>query len=166
MPVDDFIDIRLTLSDKDLRELDEAISNAKAKLSEASPIPGSGAAQGQGITGRLFAFASNPAGFLTSTIVGAAGVGFILTVTERVLAEIQRIDRFFKQFVDIVDTRIDQIRSNEQRALIAAGQTQIIITTAAGSTDPREAYNTFEQFNNNRSALEAEFAIRNTSGYE
>jgi len=55
-------------------------------------------------------------------------------------------------------------RSKEQQALIQAGLQQLIITTAAGSAEPRDAYNTFTEFNTNQSRIEADFQVRNTSG--
>lgn len=162
MPVDNFIDITFSLTDKDLQDLDRRIDKAKQKLQSNGVF-------NQNNTNKALNFATNPTQFVQNLLLGTsalAGVGFILQVTEQVLQQIQRVDRFFKQFVDLVDTRVDQLQRKETRAQIKAGQTQFIISTVAGSTNPRDAYNSFEQFNNNRAQLEADFAIRNTSGYE
>jgi len=112
----------------------------------------------------LFNIGKNPVSFLKNSIIGIAGVGFALEIAKVVIQEIQRIDKFFKVFIDRIDDRNDQLRNKELQARVRAGQQQIIITSAAGNVDARESYNTFEQFNNNRAQLEADFAIRDTSG--
>jgi ribosome-associated translation inhibitor RaiA len=124
---------------------------------------------GDNIGQNIVSFGQNPASFIQNSVLGLAafsGGAFVLQIADSVIKEINRLDRFFKVFVDRIDTRVDQLRSRQQQAEIAAGLTQQILTTQSGSVDARDAYNTFNEFNNNRSKLEEDYAIRNTSGYE
>jgi len=121
---------------------------------------------GDDVGSKLFSIGKNPLGFFQNTIIGLTGAGFVLQIADAVFKEIQRIDKFFKVFIDRIDDRVDQLRNKEIQAKIAAGQTQEIITTEAGTTEARDAYNTFNEFNNNRGKLEEDFAIRNTSGFD
>jgi hypothetical protein len=108
---------------------------------------------------------SNPTGFLTSGITKLIPViGTALAATGIILAIITKIDNFEKKFIDRVDGRIDLNRSKEQQARVQAGLQQIIITDAAGGTEPRDAYNTFNEFNNNQVRIENDFQLRDTSG--
>lgn len=120
---------------------------------------------GDDVAQTIFSIGKNPLGFVQNALVGAAGVGFALQVADQVIKTIQRVDRFFKEFVDIIDTRVDQLRSKEQQARIAAGLDQLIITTESGNVEARDAYNTYNEYNNNKTKLQEDFAIRNTSGY-
>ena len=196
MPVDDFIDIRLTLGSDELEKIDQQISKAKQKLREGSQSDTKFEGQistieanvrrdqvlqfgntnqsrlknffGNNIGSNLFSIGQNPVGFLQGAILGSgllAGAGIVLQITKQVIDKIKSVDVFLKTFIDLIDTRFNQLRNPEVQARIKAGQVQLIITTESGTTDPREAYNTFEQFNNNRSQLESDFAIRNTQGY-
>jgi len=121
---------------------------------------------GDNIGKTLFSIGKNPQSFITNTIIGAAGVGFVLQITDAVIKEISRLDSFFKKFIDRIDDRVDQLRNKQTQAEIAAGLSQIIITTESGNVEARDAYNTFNEFNNNRAKLEEDYSIRNTSGYE
>ena len=114
----------------------------------------------------MFSIGKNPLGFVQNSLIGAAGIGFVTQVTDTVIKEIQRLDRFFKVFVDRVDTRVDQLRAKQQQAEVAAGLTQVIITTESGNVEARDSYNTFNEFNSNHGKLEEDYAIRNTSGYD
>ncbi|MCA9828552.1 MAG: hypothetical protein KC444_09255 [Nitrosopumilus sp.] len=114
----------------------------------------------------LFSIGKNPVGFFTNAIIGATGAGFAVQIAQFVINEIQRVDTFFKAFVDRIDNRTNQLKNKEIQARIAAGLTQEILTTESGNVSARDAYNTFNEFNSNRSKLEDDFAIRNTSGYE
>jgi hypothetical protein len=89
-----------------------------------------------------------------------------LLVTGVIADFVKKVDDFQKEFVDNVDDRIDLFRSKEQQASIQAGLTQLIITTAAGSAEPRDAYNTFAEFNANQSRIEADFRLRDTAGVD
>lgn len=109
----------------------------------------------------------NPTSFFSSTLLKMIpALGAIIGTTGIFLALSKKVDDFQKKFVDSVDGRIDLFRNKQQQALIQAGLAQEIFTTEAGLTEPRDAYNTFEQFNNNQVAIERDFALRNTSGVD
>jgi len=124
-------------------------------------------AGGTGNAKFLFALGKNPLGTvrgLIQTIPFLGGIVAVADFAQAMLSEIEKIDRFFKKFIDIIDTRVNQLRNKVEQAHIRAGDTQLIITTTAGGTEPREVYNTFDEFNKNRMKLEADFAIRDKSG--
>ncbi len=113
----------------------------------------------------LISFGANPLGFGTGIVTKLIPfIGTALLVTGVIADFIKKVDDFQKEFVDNVDGRINLFRSKEQQALVQAGLQQIIITTEAGSAEPRDAYNTFAEFNTNQSKIESDFKIRDTSG--
>ena len=115
----------------------------------------------------LLKIGSNPTGFLTSGVTKLIPfIGVALAATGIILAIITRIDTFEKEFVDRVDDRIDVFRDKETQARVQAGLQQLIITSQAGSAEPRDAYNTFQVFNTNQGKIETDFQIRNTSGVD
>ena len=74
-----------------------------------------------------------------------------------------------KTFRNVVSTRYEALRTRElqQRHLVGFGAgSQLITTTNAGTTSPRNAYNTYEVFNRDQAEIEEKFRIRNGSGYE
>ena len=77
---------------------------------------------------------------------------------------IKRVDHLQKEFIDNVEGRIELSRSKQQQAEIQAGLTQLIITSSTGSAEPREAYNTFEQFYKDQSKNETKFKVRQNVG--
>lgn len=110
---------------------------------------------------------SNPGGFLLGGVTKLIPViGTALAATGIFAALIKRVDDFQKAFVDNVDKRIDVFRSKEQQVFVQAGLTQLIITSASGSAEPRDAYNTFDEFNTNQSRIEADFKLRDTAGVD
>lgn len=113
----------------------------------------------------LFNIGSNPAGFFQSSIIKFIPfIGTALAATGIILKIITDIDNFQKEFVDRVDGRISLARTKEQQALVQAGLQQLIITSEAGSAEPRDSYNTFNEFNINQQRIETDFQIKNTSG--
>jgi len=190
LPFDDFIDLNedLTLTDlkaldrqaqkriKESTKLDKKIERKITRLTKKTDKAvvkqfGNNKQNaikelfGEDIGGTLFSIGKNPVSFIQNSIIGFAGAGFAVQIADAVIKEIQRLDKFFKVFVDRIDDRVDQLRSKQQQAEIAAGLTQVIITTESGNIEARDAYNTFNEFNDNRGKLEEDFAIRNTSGY-
>lgn len=120
---------------------------------------------GRGTFKNLLRFGSNPLSFMTGSITKLIPfIGTALAVTGIFAALIKKVDDFQKEFVNNVDGRINLFRSREQQATIQAGLTQLIITTESGSAEPRDAYNTFSEFNTNQAKIEADFKIRETSG--
>ncbi len=120
---------------------------------------------GKGVLKNIFAFGGNPQGFLTAGVTRLIPfIGTALVVTGVIAAFIKQVDDFQKEFVNNVDGRINLFRSREQQALVQAGLQQLIITTEAGGAEPRDAYNTFTEFNTDQSRIEADFKIRDTAG--
>lgn len=118
--------------------------------------------------GNIVSLGKNPVSFMTNIAKAVPFLGGVFAakeIADFIIDEIVKIDRFFKRFVDRVDDRVDQLRSKQQQAEIAAGLQQVVITTEAGNVEARDAYNTFNEFNSNRAKLEEDFSIRNTSGY-
>lgn len=124
---------------------------------------------GKKTAGDIISMGKNPKSFVFGIMKALPILGGVLAakdIAEFIVDEIAKIDRFFKAFIDEVDNRIDMFRSLQEQANIQAGLTQRIITTSSGTTDPRYSYNTFEQFNNNQTALEEKFQMTNISGVD
>lgn len=152
---------------KKLRKLEEKIRKDEAKqLGNKSFLA---EIFGRLESNNIFSFGKNPAAFLTNVLKAVPILGGVLAakeIAEFIVDEISKIDRFLKVFIDVVDQRMDRFRSLQDQAEIQAGLQQRIITTSFGTTEPRYAYNTFEEFNNNRRALEEEFQMTNNTGVE
>ncbi len=113
----------------------------------------------------LLSFGSNPISFVTGSVVRLIPlIGTALLVTGVIADFVKKVDDFQKEFVDNVDGRINLFRGKEQQALIQSGLQQLIITTEAGGAEPRDAYNTFTEFNTNQSKIEIDFKVRDTTG--
>ena len=122
---------------------------------------------GDNIAKNIFSIGKDPLGFVTGlakAIPFLGGVFAAKEVADFIADELVKIDEFLKRFVDEAERRTDLVRSRLEQANIFAGLEQKIITTAAGSADPRAAYNTFEIFNRNQAELEANFSLSNNSG--
>ena len=91
-------------------------------------------------------------------------------VAKKVINELVRKGSVYdRTFRNVIDTRNEALRTREQQQRILVGfgdGAQLITTTSAGTTSPRDSYNTYEQFNHNQKVLEEKFAIRNDSGYD
>ena len=94
------------------------------------------------------------------------GVFAAKEIADFVIGELIKLDEFFKAFIDTIDERTNKFRELEDQARIQAGLEQIIITTADGSVDAKEAYNTFNIFERNQILIEEKYEIQNTSGVE
>ncbi|QMU54483.1 MAG: hypothetical protein GKS07_06055 [Nitrosopumilus sp.] len=117
--------------------------------------------------GNLLNFGKNPLNFIQGNVTRLIPfIGTALLVTGVISDFVKRVDDFQKEFVDNVDGRIDLFRSKEQQAQTQAGLQQLIITSAAGSAEPRDAYNTFEVFNTDQQRIENDFKVRDTSGVD
>lgn len=145
----------------------------KQKFADPLTIPKT---QKEGILQKLFGrqtfsnlirFGSGPQSFLTAGVTKLIPfIGTALAVTGVFAVLIKRVDDFQKAFTDNVDERIDKFRSKEQQVNIQAGLTQLIITSTAGSVEPRDAYNTFQVFNTDQSRIETDFRLRDNSGVD
>jgi len=154
---------------------DEKTEKTLAKLQKQLEFDTISSKQSKNLKGKLFTGKvlsnilklQNPISFFGSTLLKMLPqLGAILAVTGVFIALTKKVDDFQKEFVDSVENRIDLFRNKQQQALIQAGLAQAIFTTSAGGTEPRDAYNTFEQFNSNQAAIERDFALRNTSGVD
>lgn len=184
MAVDKTIEIDLNnLNEQSLQQIDkqlEEISNffknpdnrgVSDKFTDPLLIPKSQKESSlQKIFGRetftnLTKFGGNPFGFIQGSVTKMIPfIGTALAVTGVIAAFIKKVDDFQKEFVNNVDGRINLFRSKEQQAQIQAGLQQLIITSESGSAEPRDAYNTFNEFNTNQSKIESDFKIRDTAG--
>ena len=159
-----------------LDKKDEQIEKRFKKLQKQMEFDAISNKQSNNLKGKLFKgakfsnilkMAQNPTSFIGTTLFRMIPVmGAVIAATKIFADLIKKVDDFQKEFVDSVDNRIDLFRNKQQQALIQAGLAQEIFTTSAGGTEPRDAYNTFEQFNNNQAAIERDFALRNTSGVD
>ena len=185
MAVDKVLEIDLTkLTPESLRRIDEQVGNIIDTLEDSgkrAPIPGqrsetvSKTAKEDGLRkvfGRstfsnIISAGSNPLGFVQGQVTKLIPfIGTALLVTGVIAAFVQKINNFQAEFVDNVDDRINKFRAKEETARIQAGLTQLIITTSAGSAEPRDAYNTFTEFNENQQSIENQFQITNTQGVD
>ena len=117
----------------------------------------------------LLKFGKNPRAVALGLIRTLPFIGGIVAAqefAEALVAELERVDRFFKIFIPDVTTLHNQLRAREELALVQVGDQQLILTVRSGLTSPRLSYNTYNLFNKNRVKLEIEFAIRDTSGVD
>ena len=178
MAVDKILELDLSnLTPEGLQMIDKQFGEIEDKLKKSGKKPNAQRIkkQAQNIKEKIFPRKvltnilklQNPTAFLTSNLLKMLpALGAILAVTGVFVALTKKVDDFQKKFVDSVDDRIDLFRNKQQQALIQAGLAQAIFTTSAGGTEPRDAYNTFEQFNNNQAAIERDFALTNISGVD
>lgn len=186
MAVDKVLEIDLTnLNAQSLKAIDEQIDILKQslvnrddrsvseKFGDPLTIPNSVKEStlqkifGRETFGNLKSIGTNPAGFLTSGVTKLIPfIGTALLITGVIADFVKKVDDFQNEFVDNVDNRINLFRDKEQQAQVQAGLQQIIITSAAGSAEPRDAYNTFNEFNTNQARIESDFRLRDTSGVD
>lgn len=182
MAVDKILEIDLTkLTPESLRRIDDQVQNIIDTLEDSgkrAPVPGQTKTKTQKEEGmsKLFgkktfsnivSVGSNPLGFVQGQVTKLIPfIGTALLVTGVIAAFVQKINDFQAKFVDNVDDRINIFREKEEQARIQAGLTNLIITSSAGSAEPRDAYNTFREFNENQQRIENEFQITNTSGVD
>jgi len=104
-------------------------------------------------------------------VAGPLFAGLIaVELTKKIVRELTRKGSIYdRTFKNVIDNRNEALRTREQqqRILVGFGDTsQLITTNVSGSTNPRDAYNTYTEFNRNQAELEEKFAIRNDSGYD
>ncbi len=90
-------------------------------------------------------------------------------ITKKIIKDMVRKGSIFdRTFKNVVDNRVEVLRTREQqqRILVGFGPTaQLITTTSAGTTNPRDSFNTYAIINDGNKDIEEIFAIRNDSGY-
>lgn len=185
MAVDKILEIDLTkLTPASLKRIDDQVQdiiNALEETGGRAPVPGQSTETtsktdkednlrkvfGRETFSNLLSVGSNPLGFVQGQVTKLIPViGTALLVAGAIAEVVKRINAFQAEFVDNVDDRINKFRAKEETARIQAGLTQLIITTKAGSSEPRDAYNTFSEFNENQQRIENEFQINNTQGVD
>ena len=120
---------------------------------------------GFGQAQNILNYGTNPSGAILQQLlkIGAlpAALIGIPKVAESVIALLQEeggfLDRFFD---DRIDNRTDAFRDKTQQQIILQGFDALRISTIDGDTDPRNLYNSFEVFENDRTLLENDFKIR------
>lgn len=159
--------------DEQLEEIKSFFGDDKTKqtVSDITTTPKSKKEEGlRGIFGKktfdnILNVGTNPLGFVKGHVLSLLPIiGTALAATGIFAALIKKVNDFQAEFVNNVDNRINVFRSKENQAQIQAGLTQLIITTEAGSAEPRDAYNSFSreaEFDGDR---EARFQIKNISG--
>jgi hypothetical protein len=182
MAVDKILEIDLTkLTPESLRRIDDQVGNIIDALEDQgkrAPVQQQARTQaekeeglskvfGKSELSNLVQAGSNPTAFILSGVTKLIPIiGTALLVTGVIAEFVQKVNNFQAKFVDNVDDRINIFRGKEEQARIQAGLTNVIITSAAGSAEPRDAYNTFREFNENQQRIENEFQITNTTGVD
>ena len=112
-------------------------------------------------------FGLNPTGMIGGLLkTGIPGLGAAIAATAIIITILKKFDDLEKRFTDDIRTRLNQERDNEQTARIQAGLAQEITSFGPGITDPRDVYNSYDEFNTNQKRIETDYAIRTTSGVE
>ena len=177
--VEDILRGKIDLKDSDLDKLSRAAEKAKRILARAKVrITGSDKKTSdktfQGLlksdlgtkkAGTLLSFAGNPVSFMTNIFTRQlpilGGLLAAVQIVKFVAKELQKrgglLDRFFR---DVIETRLDALRNKGIQQEILIGKTQLIITTRSGTTNPRDAYNTFQLAREEREKLEEDFSVR------
>lgn len=154
--------------EKRLRKLEEKIKKDEVKqLGNKETILDK--ILGKTTARNILSLGKSPKNFILGISKAIPFLGGVLAakeIADFIIDEIVKLDKFLKAFIDEIDNRVDAFRTLQQQAEVQAGLTQRIITTQAGSVDPRYAYNTFEEFNTNQADLEKRFQMTNNSGVE
>ena len=190
--VEDDIEGDFDLSDEGLSRLDKLAAAARKKLGKRKKAEPQNLAKdllegeskgkkkdtfkkliesdlGTGKAGQALNLLRNPIGSIQGILTGPLPIlGGILAAAQMVkfmATELTKkggiFDRFFKDSVDRLDNALRDKRVTQG---IRIGEIQLILTTASGSQSPRDAYNTSEQFENNKEEFESAFAITRTDG--
>lgn len=184
MGVDDTINFNLEISDEELRKIEKAGADAEKRLREVSKKRKaiqrqeakepkfardiSKSSLGSSQIGRAGQFALDPAGGLEAQIISKFPIlGSIATLPSLMIAinkELQKrgglLDATFR---DNVDTRVDVLRLAQDQQAIRAGRAQQIFTSSF-TTDAIDAFNTYNEFNDNQRDLELKYAVRDVTG--
>lgn len=122
---------------------------------------------GVGKVGELVSIITNPTGFIARFIPFIGGALLASEFMTRLVDWLSRKNGLFdKTFRPRIDDMLNPFRSAQSQAEIQGGLTQVIFTSTSGGISPRDSYNTFTQYNENRDKLENDFQIRNTMGVD
>ena len=145
-------------------DLESIISSTLIEAGAGGGMSGTGGA----ITPQsVFSSIKNPEALAKRIIGTLPFIGGIVAAAEfgeALLAELKRIDEFFKVFIPDITNLHDQLRSREEAALVAVGDQQKILSVRAGQTSPRLSYNSYNGFNTASVRGERLKAIRDNSG--
>jgi len=120
---------------------------------------------GTGKASKALSILQNPAGTILSFAAPLMAAMFALGLAKQVWAFLsQRGGVLSVFFEDNINTRLDKFRDKLIQADILAGFTQIINVNRDGTGRPRDIYNSFALFNDNKQQLENDFSIRNKFG--
>jgi len=122
-------------------------------------------------------FLVNPTSAVKSLLTKAGGPGAIAAVVSAIVlaALIKELVRkgsvYDRTFKNVVDNRTEVLRVRQQQQQILVGfdehsalGSQLITTTVAGTTEPRDAFNTYEVINRDSATIEDMFSIRSNDG--
>ena len=112
-------------------------------------------------------FFQSPLNFIYSTLQFIPMLGGVLAakeIADFIWQELVRIDDFFKKFHDVADDRVNVFLNRHDEANIRGGLSQRISVTQTGSIDPRDSYNSYEEFYSDNESLENRYATRTTGG--
>jgi len=142
------------------KAIDDAVKNSSSKLDNLA-----NSKLGTQQVSTIASFGKNPVGFMTSMFGSKLPIlGALITAKELVqffIVELMKPGGPLDINVrDIISNRINAFNDKRESAEILAGFTQVIFTTRGGTTSPRNAYNTFEVFNQDEEALADDFSIR------
>lgn len=119
---------------------------------------------------KAISFLRDPLGsvtnFLSKEVPIIGGIIQVVDIANAVIDKLTEAGGFLDvTFRDTITTRLDAFRDKMTQSSIRSGFTQLIITTKAGTTNPRDTYNSYQQYNQNRIQEEDTFAVRNTRNY-
>lgn len=126
---------------------------------------------GTGQASQAFSMMQNPAGFFTGFFTKTLPIiGGIITATEIAKAVMVKMtekggpfDRFFR---DLIDTRVNALMDKQVSQEILAGFRQEILTTATGTINPRDAFNTYNEDEATQRIVEENYSVRTRSGLD
>ena len=84
----------------------------------------------------------------------------ILVVSAFFIDNLLKLDKLSKKFIDIADARINAFVKRQEQARLDNHLDQIIYTTKAGGSSPRDSYNSFNEYDR---VLKQEGTDRNAS---
>jgi len=110
-------------------------------------------------------YGTNPSGAILQQLLKAGALPAALIgvpiITAKVIEGLQQEGQFLDRFFDDrIDTRTDALRDKTTQQRILQGFDALRISTIDGNFDPRNVYNSFEVFENDRKLLENDFKIR------
>jgi len=141
------------------KAVDSAIENSQSKLGKLSQ-----SSLGTKELGSIINFGKNPIGMVTGLMGKIPILGAILSaqqIVQFIILELMKpggpLDVRFRQ---VVKTMQDKFRDLAIQQAIASGFQQLIITTRAGTTNPRNSFNAFALKERDPELLEDLFSLR------